>query len=199
MFWDRVAGVYDIFGTIINRKAHERLRREVGKLISKTDEVLECACGTGLLSGVIARRCKRLVATDFSGNMLKRARKKYRNYPNIEFRKGDILQIAFPDESFDVVVAANVLHLLDEPYRALSELDRVCKTGGRIILPTYVNKNAEGKMPRLTKVIGKAGAGFKEQFTYDTYKRFIRSAGYHDVKYSFIAGRVSCALAVIKK
>ena len=37
-----------------------------------------------------------------------------------------ILQIEYPNENFDVVVAANVIHLLDEPYKALAEMDRVC-------------------------------------------------------------------------
>ncbi len=46
-----------------------------------------------------------------------------------------------PDESFDVVIAANVIHLLDDPYKALSELDRVCRPGGKLIIPTYVNKD----------------------------------------------------------
>ena len=72
MFWDNVAGVYDIFANIINKKTHEGLRTKVAEEISKEDIVLECACGTGLLSGVIAEKCKNLVATDFSVKMLKR-------------------------------------------------------------------------------------------------------------------------------
>lgn len=66
MFWDRVACVYDIFANVINRKTHRRLCAVVAKEIRPTDEVLECACGTGLISGVIARKCKRLVAPRIS-------------------------------------------------------------------------------------------------------------------------------------
>ena len=80
MFWDHVAGVYDIFANVINRKANKALCRAVERLISPCDDVLECACGTGLLTGVIAPRCKHLVATDFSAKMLKRAAKKYKKY-----------------------------------------------------------------------------------------------------------------------
>ena len=40
---------------------------------------------------------------------------------------------------------ANVIHLLDEPYKALAELDRVCHVGGKIIIPTYMNKNDKGE------------------------------------------------------
>ena len=199
MFWDHVAGVYDIFTNIINRKTHKGLCARVAEEISATDEVLECACGTGLLSGVIARKCKRLVATDFSPKMLKKAGKKYRSYTNIEFKEGNILQIEYPDEHFDIVVAANVIHLLDEPYKALAELDRVCRKGGKIIIPTYMNKNEKGKTSQLANVVGKAGADFKRQFTFDTYKQFIKEAGYTNVDYSWIDGKIPCAVAVIKK
>ena len=199
MFWDHVAGVYDIFANIINRKTHKGLCAKVAEEISATDEVLECACGTGLLSGVIARKCKRLVATDFSPKMLKKAGKKYRSYTNIEFKEGNILQIEYPDEHFDIVVAANVIHLLDEPYKALAELDRVCRKGGKIILPTYMNKNEKGKTSQFANVVGKAGADFKRQFTFDTYKQFIKEAGYTNVDYSWIDGKIPCAVAVIKK
>ena len=44
------------------------------------------------------------------------------------------------DGQFDKVIAANVIHLLDEPFKALAELDRVCKPGGQIIIPTYINR-----------------------------------------------------------
>ena len=199
MFWDRVAGVYDIFTNIINRKTHKGLCSRVEAEISATDEVLECACGTGLLSGVIARKCKRLVATDFSPKMLQKASRKYRSYTNIEFREGNILQIEYPDEHFDIVVAANVIHLLDEPYKALAELDRVCRKGGKIILPTYMNKDKKGQTSPFANAVGKAGADFKRQFTFDTYKQFIKEAGYENVDYSWIDGKIPCAVAVIKK
>ena len=197
MFWDNVAGVYDLFENIVNKKTNEGLRVKVEEEISETDEVLECACGTGLLSGVIAKRCKSLVATDFSVKMLKKASKKHSEYTNIEFREGNILQIEYPNEKFDVVVAANVIHLLDEPYKALAELDRVCRKGGKIILPTYMNKNDKGKVSGFINVIGKAGADFKRQFTFDTYKKFIKDAGYENVEYILIEGKIPCAIAVI--
>ena len=71
MFWDRVAGVYDVFVNVINRKTHRKLKETVSALIEPDDTVLECACGTGLLSAVIAPKCRKLTATDFSVKMLK--------------------------------------------------------------------------------------------------------------------------------
>ena len=56
MFWDNVAWLYDIFADGINRKANRALCAAVGELISPADDVLECACGTGLLTTAIAHR-----------------------------------------------------------------------------------------------------------------------------------------------
>lgn len=55
-FWDNVALVYDIFANVFNRKANKKLCDTVTALIRPTDEVLGCACGTGLLTGVIAHK-----------------------------------------------------------------------------------------------------------------------------------------------
>ena len=198
MFWDNVAGVYDLFADIFNKETHKALIAAVSSRITPYDAVLECACGTGLLTGAIAERCRTLLATDFSANMLKRAKKKYGALPNVTFRQADILHLDEPDGQFDVVIAANVIHLLDEPYKALAELDRVCRSGGTIIVPTYMNRSEQGKTSGFASTVGKAGADFKRQFTFDTYKQFIAAAGYDDVDYAYCPGRVPCAVAVIQ-
>ena len=198
MFWDRVAFVYDIFTDVINAKTHRKLCRVVADEIDKNDVVLECACGTGLLTKVVAERCRALTAEDYSPAMLKKARKNCSAYHNITFREGNILNIDAADESFDKVIAGNVIHLLDEPYRALSELDRVCRVGGEIIIPTYMNRNSKGRTSGFAGAVGKVGADFKRQFTYESYQEFFAAAGYKDVKYTMIEGRVPCAVAVIR-
>ena len=198
MFWDRVAGVYDVFANVINRKVHKELKTVVADLISPSDEVLECACGTGMLSTVIAQRCKKLVATDFSGKMLEKTRKKCAGYANVELRKADILSLDEPDGSFDKVVAANVIHLLDEPEKALSELARVCRQDGTLIVPTYMNRDKNGKTSAFAKTVGKAGADFKRQFTESSYKDFFTENGFDDVTVVPIHGRIPCAVAVIR-
>ncbi len=199
MFWDNVAFVYDIFANVINRKANKALCAAVERLIFPSDEVLECACGTGLLTGVMAPRCKSLVATDFSPKMLKRAKRKFGKYGNVRFAQENILQLSYPDVRFDTVVAANVIHLLDEPRRALAELDRVCRPGGRIIIPTYMNQREDGATNAVSNAIGKAGADFKREFTLDTYRQFFVDAGYKNVSCTLCQGRIPCAVAVIRK
>ena len=199
MFWDKVAGVYDIFVNVINRKTHKQLKKIVRNLIEPCDIVLECACGTGLLSAVIAPKCRQLTATDFSEKMLKKAEKNCHVFRNITYAKTDITALPFADCSFDKVVAGNVIHLLDNPLIALSELNRVCKDGGMLIIPTYMNKDVKGKISGFAGAVGKAGADFKRQFTVKSYKQFFLDAGYPDVKVALADGRIPCAVAVMRK
>lgn len=199
MFWDNVAGVYDIFVNIINRKTHRRLKEIVSDLLEPDDTVLECACGTGLLSAVIAEKCRQLTATDFSEKMLKKAEKNCRAFRNITYDQADITALPCPDSSFDKVVAANVIHLLDNPLAAISELNRVCKDGGMLIIPTYMNKDDKGKTKGFSGAAQKAGADFKREFTVESYRQFFLDAGYPDVKVSLADGRIPCAVAVMRK
>ena len=199
MFWDNVAGAYDIFVNVINRKTHQKLKKIVSSLIEPGDTVLECACGTGLLSAVIAQKCRQLTATDFSEKMLKKAEKNCRAFRNITYAPADITALPFADGSFDKVVAGNVIHLLDNPMTALGELNRVCKDGGMLIIPTYMNKDDKGKTNGFSGAVGKAGADFKREFTMESYRQFFLDAGYPDVEASLADGRIPCAVAVMRK
>ena len=153
MFWDRVSGVYDLFGKMYNGKVNREMCRVVAKEVGTDDDVLECACGTGLITAAVAGKCSKLVATDYSDGMLKQTRKKCGSYSNVEIRTADILNLPFPDESFDAVIAANVIHLLDDPYKALSELEP------RMSLVSETSYNEEMKKHtirgKLFAVIGK--------------------------------------------
>ena len=199
MFWDKAAGFYDIFENIYNGDVNRRLVQEVASLISENDRVLECACGTGMISKGIGAKCRELIATDFSAGMLKQARKNCAHLDNVTVKKANIMAIKCNDGAFDKVVAGNVIHLLDEPYKALEELMRTCKSGGMVIIPTYVNNENSGSPSLFIRGLEKFGAGFKKQFDFESYKQFFKKAGYENVQYRLIEGKMPCAIAIITK
>ena len=196
MFWDKVSGVYDLFENIYNKSVYQSTGESVAKYIKNTDRVLECACGTGAISIFIAPVCKELIVSDYSVGMLKQAKKKLKNYDNIEYKMVDITDIEAEDNSFDVVVAGNVIHLLPDPQRAMNELTRVCKDGGRLVIPTYINGD-EGTNKLAVKFLEKLGASFKCQFDAESYEKFFEDMGYENVIYEVVRGRMSCDIAVI--
>ena len=198
MFWNKISPVYDLFENVYNRKVYKGTGIKVAEFIDETDSVLECACGTGAITEEIAKKAQMVLATDFAEGMLKRASKKCRKYSNVSFRQEDITDIKSADNSFDKVVAGNVIHLLPEPEKALNELLRVVKPGGKVIIPTYINmlKKSSGIA---VSVIKKMGADFKRQFDIDSYKKFFEDKGFKDVEFYVVDGRMPCAIAVITK
>ena len=198
MFWNKISPVYDLFENVYNGKGYKGTGEKVAEYIDKTDDVLECACGTGAITKSIAPNCKSLIASDFAEEMLKRAKRKCRKYGNVSFQFADITDLKFNNGSFDKAVAGNVVHLLPEPRKALKELERVVKPGGLIIIPTYLNKEQQSSSMAV-KFLELIGADFKRQFVIESYKKFFEDMGYNDVEYYIVEGRMPCAVAVIRK
>lgn len=194
MFWSKISGVYDLVENIYNGKANARTTDYVASLMDKDDKVLECACGTGMFSVKISPCVKSLTATDFSDGMLRRAKKKCSKFSNVLVESGDITALKYEDNSFDKAVAANVIHLLDDPKKAIDELKRVVKPGGTIVIPTYIHFQRSVA----ANVFDKAGAGFKRYFDEDNYKEFFRELGVGNVRYKVCEGRMSCDVAVFE-
>ena len=197
MFWDKVASLYDFFETVYNGKCYKNLPLRVADHIVGSDKVLECACGTGIITAAIARRCDEIIATDFSEGMLKQAHKRCDKMQNVSIRKADIMQLPFEADTFDKVVAGNVIHLLDHPAEAMAELVRVCRKGGQIIVPTYINITVNGKASLASRLLEMLGVSFKREFDQESYKTFFANMGYRQVEYSVVEGRMPCAIAVI--
>ena len=199
MFWDYIANFYDFFENLYNSKVNQELCKKVAERMSSNDNVLECACGTGMISVHIATKCRSLIATDFSQGMLVKSRKRCKKIKNIRVEKANILQLEYPNESFDKVVAANVIHLLDQPDIAISELIRVCKKGGQIIIPTYIIMKEHGISTILIRLINHFTKTFLYQFNEQSYKNFFKKLGYSQIDFEVINGRTSCCIAIITK
>lgn len=197
MFWDKAARFYDFFETVYNRKVYREFPAKVAEMTNAQDTVLECACGTGIITACVAQRCKSIIATDYSEGMLGQAKSKCSGLNNVTIQKANIMQLDFADNSFDKVIAGNVIHLLDDPSGAMKELERVCKPGGKIILPTYVNHEKTGKPSFIVRMLKKIGVDFKMQFTMTSYKEFISNMGYTNAEYYKVDGKMPNVIAVI--
>ncbi len=199
-FWDRIAGLYDL-AELTNRKVNKAATRRVAELVPEGAEVLDCAAGTGEFSLAAARRAKRVLATDLSQNMLDRAAAKARRagVGNIAYAIRDITDLKEPDGAFDVVLAANVLHLLPEPGTAVGELWRVTRPGGRLILPTYLQGRAGAAAGEFIKIYQGVGFHYEHAFTPETYRALLEGLGLGPVTLEVIEGRVPEGIAVLER
>jgi SAM-dependent methyltransferase len=98
--------------------------------------VLDAGCGMGRHARQIARHANQVVAVDFSC-AIDPARRNTADRPNVECMQADLLALPFEDASFDFVYSLGVLHHLDETERALGELVRTLKPGGRLRVYLY--------------------------------------------------------------
>lgn len=186
------------FEVLYNSRVYCNTGKAVAAYIAASDAVLECACGTGAISRYIASKCRLLIATDLSTGMLRQAVQKCYQFPNAKFRYADLMHLKCRDERFDKVVAGNVIHLLDDPESAVKELLRVCKPGGKLIIPTYIND--EGTQQRkAVLLLEKLGVQFKREFDFRSYRQFFRNIGFPDAEFQVVEGRMPCAIAVITK
>lgn len=199
-FWDRVAGLYDLFEWS-NRKVNTAARARVGELVPAGARVLDCAAGTGEFSLAAAKRAGSVLCTDQSEAMLARARKKAarRGLSNLQFAHRDITALSDPDGSFDAVIAANVLHLLPQPEVAVRELWRVAAPGGRLILPTYLQGKAGAAYGSMIKIYQGVGFHYEHAFTSETYQMMLEGLELAPVTVEVIPGRVPEGIAVLEK
>ena len=107
-----------------------------------TDEVkvLELGCGTGELwksNSDSIDKMKQLVITDFSKDMVKTTKSVIGNRDNVNYEIMDIQKISFENETFDIVIANMLLHHVNDIHKALSEVNRVLKTGGIFYCATF--------------------------------------------------------------
>jgi phosphatidylethanolamine/phosphatidyl-N-methylethanolamine N-methyltransferase len=127
------ARVYNrIFGTIFQRSREAAI---CDLNVQPGERVLEVGVGTGLCLPLYPRSCE-ITGIDLSEGMLERARDlvRERKLANVKLLRMDAGALEFPDGSFDTVVAAYVVTAVPDHRAVMSEVIRVCRPGGRIML-----------------------------------------------------------------
>ena len=137
LVYDRSAGHYDYLHSFLTLNSDDRGRRLVVDMtVKQGDRVLDAGSGTGTTAVYAARKTGpsgKVVLFDLSEGMLEVAREKIKKYnlqDMVEFRTGDILNMPFEDESFDVVLSTYSLCPVYDPEKGAKELYRVLKRDG---------------------------------------------------------------------
>lgn len=143
--WDRAADAYEPLWRHQLAPAHRALLDAAA--LRPGDAVLDVACGSGLVSLPAARRIGahgRLLGIDLSGRMVDAAAQRAReaHCPNADFARMDAERLELGDASFDVVLCALGLMYLPDPARALAEMRRVLRPGGRVALAVWGERSA---------------------------------------------------------
>jgi demethylmenaquinone methyltransferase/2-methoxy-6-polyprenyl-1,4-benzoquinol methylase len=202
--FDRIAPVYDVMNRVMTAGLDGRWRDLTARgVASPGRRVLDVCCGTGDLAIACARRGATVTGVDFSAPMLERARRKA---PEIEWVSGDALDLPFEDQGFDGVTVGFGARNVEDLERALRELRRVLRPGGRVgileitrprgALSPFYRLWFDGVVPLLGKLLPGGSA-----YTYlpasvrrfpgpEELARMMRDVGFVDVRFRLLAGGI---------
>ena len=174
-FWDKNARIYNSFMRK-DRAAYEKTY-ELIRPIVKNKTVLELATGTGLIAKNIVNAAAHIEATDASAEMIAEAKRDNRS-AKLHFSVQDMFRLPYADESFDVVIVSNALHIVPQPEKALLEIKRVLKDDGTLIAPTFTHagNSFRGKVKAFFMKL--AGFPLYSRWTSEEYLRFLRQNGW---------------------
>jgi demethylmenaquinone methyltransferase / 2-methoxy-6-polyprenyl-1,4-benzoquinol methylase len=202
--FDRIAPVYDAMNHVMTAGLDRRWRRLTAQaVVTPGARVLDACCGTGDLALVAQKAGGTVTGLDFSERMLERARRKS---AEIEWVEGDLLELPFEDESFDAVTVGFGVRNVDDLSRALRELRRVLRPGGRLGILEIVRPKGPSSLfysvwfDRLVPLAGKVlpgGAAYR--YLPASVKRFpgptaltkqVRAAGFGPVAHRLLGGGI---------
>jgi demethylmenaquinone methyltransferase/2-methoxy-6-polyprenyl-1,4-benzoquinol methylase len=211
--FDRIAGVYDLMNSAMTAGLHHQWRqRAVDRAeVGPGSDALDLCCGTGDLALELRRRIGpdgRVVGSDFSEPMLELARRKSgeEGLP-VEFGWADALDLPYGDGSFDAVTIGFGARNLADLDRGLSEMARVLRPGGRLVILEITRPNREPLasfysvwFDRIVPAIGSL-AGDPDAYSYlpNSVRSFpdprelavkIDAAGFAEIRWLLLAGGI---------
>jgi demethylmenaquinone methyltransferase/2-methoxy-6-polyprenyl-1,4-benzoquinol methylase len=202
--FDRIAPVYDVMNRVMTAGLDQRWRKITARAVVRPgDEVLDGACGTGDLAVACAQAGGLVTGLDFSERMLERARRKA---PALTWMQGDLLDLPFPEASFDAATVGFGIRNVADVERSLAELARVLRPGGRVAILEITRPQGPLRIfyslwfDRLVPLLGKVlpgGAAYaylpasvKRFPDTDALAELLRSAGFEGVTVRTFAGGI---------
>jgi ArsR family transcriptional regulator len=143
--------------------------------------VADLGAGEGLLSELLARRCKKVIAVDNSEKIVAfgAAKAKKNNLKNLEFRLGDLQNPPIEPESVDLVILSQALHHAEEPVKALASAYKLLKLGGQLMVLDLARHQFE----RAHELYGDRWLGFAESDLH----RWLEDAGFRRIEINIVA------------
>ncbi|UWX96604.1 demethylmenaquinone methyltransferase [Arthrobacter zhaoxinii] len=213
--FDDVAPKYDVVNDVLSLGQTRRWRRIVVDAVGAVpgQRVLDLAAGTGTSSEPYADAGIDVVACDFSLGMLKVGK---RRRPDIDFVAGDATNLPFEDNSFDASTISFGLRNVNEPKKALAEMLRVTKPGGRLVIaefsspvvPVWRTMYTEYLMRALPSIARKVASN-PDAYVYlaesirawpnqDGLAAWIAETGWEDVAYRNLTGGIVAVHRAVK-
>src|SRR5687767_871928 len=143
-------------------------------LIDPTLVVGDLGCGTGQLTETVAPYVRRVISVDGSTDMLDAARQRLGGAKNVELRQGELESLPIDSGELDVAMLSLVLHYSAAPPRALAEVGRVVRKGGRVLVVDMQPHDRQEYQQQM----GHVWLGFSEK----QITRFLGGAGFGDVR-----------------
>ncbi len=191
-FWNKVAKFYSP-AMKSSESGYKVLVNEVLPYLTKDMKVLEIGCGTGQLTFLLADKVDKLIATDFSENMISIC-KKNNECKNVKFKVEDAHDLTFSDDKFDAVVIANVMHIVPNSDKVLSEIKRVLKKDGILFAPIFTTDTS--KFNFRIWFLEKIGFKVYKKFSDKQYIKYMGNNGIKIISANMIKSEPSdeCAL-----
>lgn len=133
-FWDNASKNYDKTEKRFEY-IHQKSRENTKKHLESSNVVLDYGCGTGTTACEIANDVKEIYAIDISSKMIEISKGKAtaKNIKNVTFAEGDIFDETLKKESFDRILAFNMLHTIPNPEDAMQRINELLKPDGLFI------------------------------------------------------------------
>ncbi len=143
--------------------------------------VADLGSGEGLLSELLGRRCKKVIAVDNSEKMVKfgAAKAKKNELKNLEFRHGDLQSPPIEPGSVDLVILSQALHHAEDPAQAIAAAHRILNPGGQVMILDLLQHNFE----QARELYGDRWLGFAESDLH----RWLETAGFKKIEISAVA------------
>lgn len=143
-------------------------------LIDPALVVGDLGCGTGQLTEVVAPYVRQVIAVDSSADMLDAARLRLGGAHNVDLRQGELEGLPIEAGELDAAMLSLVLHYSPSPGRALAEVGRVLRPGGRVLVVDMLPHERQEYQQQM----GHVWLGFSEK----QIGKFLTDAGFSDVR-----------------